>query len=93
MWILSEVMPVEYRSCIFWLKLRGKDVAVAVGKTGIDISTDYGNKIRHYVSGCVAEGKKGIGRGQIGLPAKVVVNYGRHIRKMRCKVCSTDWIT
>ncbi len=42
-WILSEIMPAQYRSCAFWLKYRGKDIAVSVGKTGIDISTDYGN--------------------------------------------------
>lgn len=42
-WILSEEMPEQYRSCVFWLKYRGKDIALAVGKTGIDISTDNGN--------------------------------------------------
>lgn len=42
-WIQSEIMPAQFRSCVFWLKYRGKDIAVSVGKTGIDISTDYGN--------------------------------------------------
>ena len=42
-WILSEKMPAEYRSCVFWMRYRNSDIAVAVGKTGIDISTDNGN--------------------------------------------------
>jgi photosystem II stability/assembly factor-like uncharacterized protein len=42
-WILSEEMPEQYRSCVFWIDYRGKDIAMAVGKTGIDISTDNGN--------------------------------------------------
>lgn len=42
-WILSDKMPAEFRSCVFWMKYRNRDIAVAVGKTGIDISTDHGN--------------------------------------------------
>jgi photosystem II stability/assembly factor-like uncharacterized protein len=46
-WILSEVMPAQYRSCVFWMEYRGKEIAVAVGKTGVDISVDNGNSWRN----------------------------------------------
>ncbi len=42
-WILAEEMPDQYRSCVFWVNYRGKDIALAAGKTGIDISVDNGN--------------------------------------------------
>ena len=49
-WILAEEMPVQFRSCVFWINYRGKDIALAVGKTGIDISVDNGNTWKNISS-------------------------------------------
>ena len=41
-WVLSETMPAEYRSCVQPVSYRNKDFFIAIGKTGCDISMDYG---------------------------------------------------
>ena len=41
-WISSEKMPGGYRSCVQFVSERNENLAVAIGKTGCDYSTDGG---------------------------------------------------
>ena len=46
-WELSEQMPAEYRSSVVWLKDKEKDIILATGKTGCDLSLDRGRTWSH----------------------------------------------
>ena len=46
-WLPSVTMPREYRSCVQFLAMGDKNIAIAIGKTGCDYSLDGGQNWNH----------------------------------------------
>ncbi len=71
-WLSSEIMPDEFRSCVQFLHNGTDDLALAIGKTGTNLSTDGGKTwgfitdIKYYTFRSIPQKLSGYAVGENG---------------------------